>query len=56
MDNWTGYKGNRKSITQRVHDDRLKGVKAMDIPLLWLPSWEVQLTAAQRYRLQRGLL
>ena len=51
-----GYKAHRPSVAQRVQEARLKEVAKMDVPLLWLPSWDVQLTAAQRYKLARGLV
>ena len=56
MSDWQGYKGNRKSVGQRMNEDRLKQVEKLDVPLLWLPTWDKPLTAAQRYRQSRGLL
>lgn len=55
MSDWQGYKGNRKSVSLRHQEMRLKAVGEIDVPLLWLPAWD-ELTAAQRYRITRNLL
>ena len=50
-----GYKGHRVGATESLRRRRLKENEQIDVPLLWLLTWD-SLTASQRYRIARGIL
>jgi len=55
MSEWQGYKGTRKPLSLRLQEMRLNAIDEIDVPLLWLLTWD-DLTAAQRYKITRNLL